>query len=109
MSKKCFKGIKFLFRSLLTFIKEMIEVNRNLVEVYCLSGQSQQELESQVMDKNQNTLPIEVLLLEEDSASALVLLNLDEFHMYHVCKLIKISGRTFSMYTNMVTMVLCQI
>ena len=76
----------------------MIEVNRNLVEVYCLSGQSQQELESQLMDKNQNTLPIEVLLLEEDSVSALVLLNLDEFHMYHFCKLIKISGRTFSMY-----------
>ena len=82
------------------FIKEMIEVNRNLVEVYCLSGQSQQELESQLMDKNQNTLPIEVLLLEEDSASALVLLNLDEFHMYHFCKLIKISCTTFSMYTH---------
>ena len=57
----------------------MIEVSRSLVEVFCLSGQSQQELESQLMDKNQNTLPIEVLLLEEDSAFAQVLLNLDEF------------------------------
>ena len=46
------------------------------MELFYPSGQSQQELESQLMDKNLNILPIEVLLWEEDSACAQVLLNL---------------------------------
>ena len=46
------------------------------MEDFCLSGQSQQEPGSQLTAKNQSILPIEVLLWEEDSACAQVLLNL---------------------------------
>ena len=70
------KILKFPFRCYLTFIKGKTLVSRSLVEVFYPSGQSQQELESQLMGKNLNILPIEVLLWEEDSACVQVLLNL---------------------------------
>ena len=51
------------------------------MEAFCHSGQSQQGPGSQLMAKNQSILPIEVLLLGEDSACAQVLLNLVDINL----------------------------